>query len=302
LVVVIDPERGATIDHIGQSLDPKDNILAHYVWDSPMPARNGPGYGSSTMDWLSEYRGGWQVLTPSAGAESVTDGVLHPFHSEVSRAKWRVVDFSRDTVTLAVGTHGPLKVVRELKLSADRPRVSVWTTVSNDSPVAAPAIFVEHIAFKGDEHARVLVPEKSVWRHDSHSPEAAAAGGNMSWLDSGMVNPVGSGEFRLSSLLSGSEGWAEFYSPQREGRTVRVEWDPLVLPHMWHWQERGSPGFPWYARADISAIEPSSVSISDGLEAAIERGEAWMLGPGESKRVEISIELSEGQHENGVAS
>lgn len=295
LVVRLDPDRGATIDHIGTTARDRDNVLALYDWATPLPARQGPGYGSSAADWLSEYRGGWQLLAPSGGAECVVNDVTHPFHGEVSRAVWTVTEESSAHVTLTVGTHSPIVVTRTLQLDATRPRLLVTTTMTNESPVPAPAIAIEHIAFAGSDDAQVSAPASSLWQHDPNVPEAASNDGVMEWAQSGLQAPIARGGYRLTSLLSGSEGWIELHRP---GRVVRLEWDPQSLPHLWHWQERGSTRFPWFARADITALEPSSVSFSDGLAAAIDRGEAWMIEPEQSQTIEVALEItaaSEGQ-------
>lgn len=291
ITVRIDPERGASIDHIGASGSHEDNVLACYDWRSPASVRTGPGYGNSAMDWLADFRGGWQVLTPSAGAESTVGGVLHPFHGDVSRAYWNTVATDKESATLNTATHGPLDVSRTVRIDSLLPKAFVSTTIKNDTPVAAPAIFVEHIAFAGHDEATIEAPAESLWVHDPNSPEAQAEANPVTWAQSGLRQPISRGNYRLVSLLAGSEGWAELQRPETLGASVRVEWDPKVLPHMWHWQERGTPSFPWYSRADITAIEPSSVLFSDGLEAAIHRGDAWMIEPGEQKTIDLSIEL-----------
>lgn len=291
ITVMIDPERGASIDHIGASKSHEDNVLARYDWRSPNSVRTGPGYGNTAMDWLADFRGGWQVLTPSAGAESTVGGVLHPFHGDVSRANWNIVASNHESATLNTGTHGPLEVSRTVRIDSRLPKVFVSTTIRNDTPVAAPAIFVEHIAFVGHDEATIEAPAESRWVHDPNSPEAEAGSNPVTWAQSGLQQPISRGNYRLVSLHAGSEGWAELRTTETLGKSVRVEWDPKVLPHMWHWQERGTPSFPWYSRADITAIEPSSVLFSDGLEAAIDRGDAWMIQPGEQKTVDVSIEL-----------
>ena len=301
IVVRLDPERGATIDHLGVTGAAIDNVLAHYDWKSPLPARLGPGYGSSTADWLSEYRGGWQLLTPSGGAESIFNGVVRPFHGEVSRARWTVVSNSVDAATLTTGTHGPLEVSRTLRLDATRSSVVVKTTIKNGSPVPAHAILIEHIAFAGGDNSRVFAPSRTKWRYDPSSPEGKNNDRILDWADSGIASPVSRGKYRLASLLSESEGWVELHNGSRSSPTVRIEWDPRVLPYLWQWQERGSECFPWYGRADITALEPSSVSFSDGLLAAVDRGEAWFVGPGEERSVEVSVGLIPFREEKGTA-
>ncbi|CAN5580655.1 hypothetical protein BH10ACT7_BH10ACT7_09590 [soil metagenome] len=287
--VRVDPERGGSIVHFGVDTAAESNVFAEYGWLTPQPARDGTGYGDGAMDWLSEYRGGWQLLTPNGGAASTVDGIAHPFHGEVSRSSWTVDEKSDDSVTLRVGTHGPLTVRRTIALDAHTARVTATTELSNDTTVAAHAIVVEHIAFAGGDDRRVGAPGSSRWRHDPASPEYAGAPSELDWAEAGLDVPTSPGSYRLASLVGGSEGWIEL--ERVAGRRVRVEWDPERLPYLWHWQERGQQSFPWFGRADISGLEPSSASMSDGLAAAVERGEAWTIEPGARVSCAVSVSI-----------
>lgn len=286
--VKVDAVRGGSIVHFGVDSAPASNVLAEYDWTTPLPARDGGGYGDGTLDWLSEYRGGWQLLAPNAGAASTVDGLAHPFHGEVSRAVWSVEQSSDMALSMRVGTHGPLVVERTITLDPGAPRVTVTTELSNDTSVAASAIVVEHIAFAGGDDHRVVAPDGSRWRHDPASAEHASAPGELSWGEAGLGAPTPRGTYRLASLVGESEGWVEL--DRAGGPRVRLDWDPAQLPYLWHWQERGQHSFPWFGRADISGLEPSSASLSDGLAAAVDRGEAWTIQPGE--RVVCSLSVS----------
>src|SRR5947207_2504917 len=88
LTVVVDPARGAEIRRIAGT--DRHNVLAAYDWEAPVPARRSASYGSSRLDWLSGYRGGWQELFPNAGPECEVDGVPLPFHGEASASRWDV--------------------------------------------------------------------------------------------------------------------------------------------------------------------------------------------------------------------
>ena len=70
---------------------------------------------------------------------------------------------------------------------------------------------------------------------------------------------------------------------------------PLALAGAW------LGNLQWYGRADITALEPSSVPFSDGLLAAIDRGDAWIIGPGEERSVEVSVSLIPVHEEKGNA-
>lgn len=289
VTAVVEPDNGANIRHIGIGSAQQHNVLAQYDWVSPVPSDDGASYGDSRLDWLSGYRGGWQILTPNAGAECETGGVTHPFHGEVSTSKWTVDRLSPSSVLLSTGTRGPIRVERQLSLDPDRSAVEVRTALINDTAVRAHALFVEHIAFSSTSDSRVSMPRGSTWHHDPASPEARL--GMHSWNEQ-LERPVADRMFRLAYLDSGSEGWAEIEQPHIATR-CRVTWDATTLPSLWYWQERGSDGYPWYGRADITALEPATSSPSDGLAAAIREGRAIELGPGERADVSVRVEVNE---------
>ena len=99
----------------------------------PCPPGGSMTYGSSTLDWLSHYRGGWQVMFPNAGAECTVDGVAHPVHGDVSSAPAEVLDLSASHVVMRSATRLPLRMDRRISLAggscrpdrrrADRERV-----------------------------------------------------------------------------------------------------------------------------------------------------------------------------------
>lgn len=285
-VATIDPANGAEVGHFGRTAAPEDNILASYDWEVPHPADRGPGYGSTRDDWHSRYRGGWQLATPNAGPECVVDGVRHPYHGEVSRSRWHVVDQAPDATTLRVGTHGPLVVTRRLVVSSAACRLTVTTVLENPTPIPAHAVLVEHLALRGADDGRVVAPSESRWAPAAQDPRVGQAEPT-EWRDgTGLGGPIERGASRLHTLRGGNEGWVEFDRPDR---VVRVEWDPEMLPSLWYWREHGSPGFPWFGRADIVGLEPASVSEPHGLARAIERGDAFRIGPGQRLECRISV-------------
>lgn len=286
IAVSVSPGRGGSIVHVGETLNPEANVLSRHAWATPVPASLGVGYGDSTTDWLSEYRGGWQLLTPNAGAECVVDGTFHPCNSRVSRLPWKVQQASATSVTLETGTESPLTVTRTVEVRDAK--VHVQTTISNDSTVCAPAVVTEHIALAAAGDDVVIAPGRSRWRREpdgwvEDSPEEI-------WEQSGLWGRPSEGEERVASLVGSNEGWIERRSSRR-GHTVRVTWDPAELPYLWYWQARSPQRFPWFGRADMIGLEPSSASRSDGLSAAIARKEAWSINGGESVSVSVAIEL-----------
>jgi hypothetical protein len=75
--VIVDPERGGTVCHIGRDNNLRNNLLAWYEWNEPVPLSLDFVEGESAKQWLSRYRGVWQFLTPNARKECVFEGVCH---------------------------------------------------------------------------------------------------------------------------------------------------------------------------------------------------------------------------------
>ena len=64
--VVANPDLGAEITHLGGG--DGANLLYMGQWKTPLRASESYSDGSQLLDWLSEYRGGWQDLFPNAAA------------------------------------------------------------------------------------------------------------------------------------------------------------------------------------------------------------------------------------------
>ena len=58
-------------------------LLAYQEWIKPNNARENNALSQARKDWLTNYRGGWQLLVPNAGSECEVDGVFHPFHAKL---------------------------------------------------------------------------------------------------------------------------------------------------------------------------------------------------------------------------
>lgn len=277
-VVTVDLVAGGSIMHFGATAAAADNVLAHFEPERPAEPDTGDLH-ETHVHWLMGYRGGWQLLAPSGGAPSTVDGVDHPFHGEVSVIPWTLGSQSQNSLTIRTVARDTFAVTRTILLEGSRLRVS--STVENGSAREVPAMFVEHIALELGAAARVVAPVGSEWE----SPYDR--GTILSW-PAGLDTPLPEGHSRVVSLVGRGEGWVEL---QRPDRTVRVEWNPDELPYLWYWQERVTDGFPFYGSADVVGLEPSSARFGGGLDTVIERGEAWMLAPGESRSATVDVIL-----------
>jgi len=283
-VAHVDLARGGTIAHFGSSDDARDNLLARVDSSASAPADSSE-FSASRREWLTPYCGGWQVLTPNAGDECLVGETFHPFHGDVSRHAWSVVERSAAFLKIRTAANNAIAVTRTMTLNRDCPSLVVSTTIENRSSERAPAILVEHIALAGGDDARVHAPARSHWE----SPPAARDRLPASPWSEALARPIPVGTSRVVSLVEGSEGWIEL---RRSRLSVRIDWDPDELPYLWYWQERGTPGFPFHGHADIIGLEPASAAFADGLARAIERGEAWWLDPNESRSTSLEISFT----------
>jgi galactose mutarotase-like enzyme len=298
--VELAPERGAEIRHIGRPGGA--NVLATYDWRSPLRASRSSSYGDGTSDWLSEYRGAWQELFPNAGPAATVGGVTVPFHGEVSTAQWDVLERSPTRVVLEVAARLPLILRRVMTLHDSRPILYIAETVTSDSGEAAPFLWGHHPAFSTPAGTCIDLPAGELdvdpgmnsAHHDLQPgasgrwPQAPSREGENVRLDR-VPDTV---RERLCYLRDVREGWAALRDPGT-GRGVALAWDAVAFPHVWFWQQLHGPGFPWYGRAAITAIEPHSAWPSAGLAVHQEQGTATVLAPGAERSAWLTVALFE---------
>lgn len=298
LRVEIAVEHGAEVRFLGAPGGP--NVLAAYDWHTPAPARWGGSYGTPLKDWLSEYSGGWQELFPNAGDACVVDGVGLPYHGELSRVPWEIVERGPASVALRAAARLPLVVEREMRVLPGAAVLEVRETVVN--PTCADTWFSwgHHPAFEALPGMEIDLPEgmvcsdaTMVGRFVDVEPGAVGtwpllpgvAGGtcDLATVPDGVVQ-------RICYLPDRPEGWVALRHPV-SGRGVAMAWDLAAFPHLWLWQDTGTPDFPWYGRARIVALEPQAAWPGDGLAAAIERGQAHRLAAGERLSTWLTVAL-----------
>ena len=83
-----------------------------------------------------------------------------------------------------------------------------------------------------------------------------------------------------------AEGWAAL---RRRDGGVALAWDVEDFPSVWLWHEIASPGFPFYGRSSLVAIEPASSWPGNGLGGAIARGQALTLQPGHTRSTTVAV-------------
>lgn len=158
--VAVDPARGAEIVRVARPGG--KNMLFHNPTATPLRASRSVSYGSSTHDWLSEYRGGWQELFPNAGDECTVDGIPLPLHGEASSAAWGVRRQNTRDVVFWTPTRLPLVLERRMIVDKERPVLRIVETVVNESASSASFLWGHHPAFDARDGALIDLPPSRV--------------------------------------------------------------------------------------------------------------------------------------------
>jgi galactose mutarotase-like enzyme len=296
LRVEIDEELGAEV----HSIESKGkNYLASYKWKSPVPAKQSRTYGSEVQDWLSEYRGGWQVLFPNAGSDAVVEGIPLPFHGEFSRTKVEILKHTSTELVVVAGARMPLVLKRSYSLPPGKAALLIQQEVTNESDTEWPFIWGEHPAFSLPPGSRIHLPTGPVSADLNEVGELqdVTAGSTGTWpfitsksgekVDLSIV-PTGGVE-RLCYLHDRPEGWVAM---THGDDLIGLSWDVEAFPHIWMWQEIHGPSFPWFGRSEITALEPASTWPSHGLAEAIKLGQSFSVKPGETKSAWTTFTVS----------
>jgi hypothetical protein len=293
--VDIDPGRGADILQITHTATGV-GILASTPWrtraDSIRDGAMAPSSVDPTARWLEQYRGGWQTLCPSAGPPRRVGEVEVGFHGEASVAAWTVEAAAPDRARLSLELFSvPVRIDREIRVHEDSVTQSDVLTNLGGEPIVID--YVSHPAFGGaflDGVRRVETGAGSFTTDPDEaaaSPEEAASASSAALEDLRRMPPPGEPARAFGWLSDFETGW---YSLRNDdlGLEVRVEWDARTLPHAWFWQElNASAGHPWFRRARIMAIEPSSTTTSGPGRAA-----SLTLRPSAATPIAITLELS----------
>lgn len=304
LSLQVDPGRGSDILSIVHRATGTELLFAT-PWraraDDIRGGRSGVTSTGSMHTWLEQYRGGWQVLCPNAGAPRTVRGSDWGYHGEASVAGWRVVARAPQMLSLTTElVSAPLAIARDIAVEAGV--VSIVDTVTNLSGTDVEFDFAHHPAFGGAflEDGCTIETGAATFVNDSEAgiagvdPDSRHAwphvrGQDGAIIDLSRVPASASRQSAFGWLTDFTEHWASFVS-SRSGLKVRMDWDGTRLPYAWLWQElNSSPDWPWYGRARVVAIEPSSTPTSGTA-----RQSAIRLPPRGRVRIPITLAVSQG--------
>jgi len=277
LRVVIDPGRGSDVLSVIDKRTGID-IMFSTPWrgraDSVRAGVNRATATTSKELWLEQYRGGWQILCPNAGEPRSAHGALLGYHGEASTAAWSVI---RQTLT-SVNLHTelvslPLAIERVISIAENA--VTIEDRVSNLSGVPLTFDLVQHPAFGGkflDGECEIRTGARTFVNDLQAGIDEVAPGSSHSWpnvlredgshIDLSAVPGNDANRSAFGWLTDFDGYWATVANPKHD-LTVRLDWDGSNLPHAWFWQElTATRGWPWFQRARVLAIEPSSTQTS----------------------------------------
>ncbi len=310
LGVALDPEHGAEIVAIVDRRTGID-VMFSTPWreraESVLQGRQHVISGDSQGRWLERYRGGWQVLVPHGGGEAVVGGATMGFHGEASEARWSVVSATETSAHLRCTLFTvPLVIDRRIEVSGTT--VTVTDDLRNVASVDARVDYIHHPAFGGpflegdvriETGAQRFVPHGDTIdaRREGEQPHLwptyTLADGTM--RDLSVVAPVGSAQLTFGTLVDIAEPWATITN-HTLGLAVRLQWDGEAMPYAWFWQElHHTPGWPWFARARVLAIEPSST-----LTGGPDRESVLVVPAHSSRSVAIRVSLHAPDEESNV--
>jgi hypothetical protein len=97
----------------------------------------------------------------------------------------------------------------------------------------------------------------------------------------------------FGALANFTESRATIVSPN-VGLAMSIAWDSAVFPFAWFWQELNeSPGFPWFRRAYVAAVEPANVLPGEGTIGPYQRGVPIPVPGNGSVETRLTITRSE---------
>jgi len=299
LAAVIDAGHGADVMSLVSRRSGTD-VLFHSPWAERAHAVRG-GQRSCTADpagaWLEQYCGGWQTLCPVAGDSRLVHGAPVGFHGEASIVPWVVAAARRSSVCLHVDLFSiPLRIERLVKLHGTKIRITDTLVNQSDTPLCFDYSY--HPAFGGpllNGTCTIDTGARSFTSDPECSTTALTPGVQSCWphqadrsgepVDLSVVPPPGTQHELFGWLSDFSEPWVSITNAGL-GLGIRLEWDAAVLPYAWVWQElNATPGFPWYRRARVVAVEPASAPTGGP-----DRRSALSIGP--ASRVVVWVALS----------
>jgi galactose mutarotase-like enzyme len=282
--LTVAPDRGAEVRSLRAG---GAELLYRPPW-APAPLPTGP-LGADA--WERAWNGGWQLLWPNAGVPCTVDGAQHGFHGAGSVAPFTVTESDGRRALLRCELDG---LSCERRYEVDGGRVRAEARIINGSERTIPLIVVEHLVLGGClAAAGTTIGLNGGWLvEQTWDGTPLPPGGSWPWLGREDFSVLPDRTSRFAVVQHVPAGRARIAGA--EGVALELSFDRAAYPHLWLWEERfAAVVAPWDGRGECLAIEPASVPSTDGLAAAIERGEATVLAPGDEQSSWIELRPGE---------
>lgn len=307
--VTLLPEKGFDIYELIDRSSGVD-VLFKTPWGWRDPASL-PPLGTRKVDWLARYPGGWQVLLPTSGDDRVAEDSPEGFHGEAAIMPWTLGAVTATTATASLELlTAPLRIERSVALH--EATLTVEETVTNLSPVPQHVHWVHHPAFG----APFLGPQTFF----DIPADGLVTGSGHDGIDAGRLHawPLmsdGSGALVDLSRMPARDEPREVFGTLvgfREGRysitnpelalSVEVTWDLDLFPYAWFWQElEATPGYPWFKRAYVTAVEPASLIPGNGETGGHARGRLVTIEGDSARSTTLTMSVRSGGAAGGAA-
>ncbi len=248
-------------------------VLARTPWSEDVtPAPQAP---VSEGDWVTRWRGGWQLCFPSSGQPDGRAPTPQGFHGIASQGPWTLVDAGPDRLTLRWDDADGLRAERVWHLTDDG--IAAATSTINGGAGSRRIAIAEHLVLGGDVLAPVLagaalaldVPEGT--RLAPLDYAGRPAGDPVAWPGDpearwGTVD--GATPARVVALLGRSGDTDAERQVTARGPHVHATISWRGLPHALLWEElAASLDAPWNGAVVALGIEPTSTPHGAGTAA-----------------------------------
>jgi hypothetical protein len=299
LAVTVDLDRGCELVQITHR-----RSSARLLLDTGAAGR--PEYGASYHDWITAYRGGWQLMVPNAGAQCQVGDVEWGFHGEASTRVWELIEARAASLVAEVElTTVALQLRRTIEVNGDQ--VVVTDAIRNRGDRRVEFLWGHHPAFGGDlvagsprlitNAARATIDAAS--REQFDRPVVSSG----SWPHVGRLD--------LSRFPVISDGSIVFYLSEfpaaamlglvndEIGLQAVLHWAARDFTCAWVWQELSDAHeFPLFAPVRTCGLEPvSSYPAVGAREQSAAGGSLIAMGPGasSSRSVVLSVRATAGE-------
>lgn len=251
------------------------------MWHAPQghinPAEYVQPVATAESSFNDLYGGGWQDAVPVIGnGPQEHRGAKYGTHGESPVMRWDCEilesEGSEATALLQVqGVRYPFKLEKTIRIKDDQAALEISEKLSNLSPQNLEFFWLQHPSFgepflsPGD---RISLPVGSqVDNIEEMNPNGRIAGGRFDWPE--VKSRRGESNIDLSvvpprelvteetSFIMMKEGWYALNNSELD-LSFRLDWDPLIFPWVWFWQDYNLPDYPYYGGTWNIAIEPAT--------------------------------------------